>query len=82
MGNIYSYVGKNKIFSYYYLNSRQLSLSDFEHKINNKTPEEKIFFIAKNENMMLNFVELKYKYTKWIFLMYYCDYTNHLYNQS
>ena len=63
------------------MNSRQLNLSDFGLKINNKNPEEKIFSIAKNENMLLNFVELTYNYAKWIFPKYSYDYSNHLYNQ-
>ena len=63
------------------MNSRQLDLSDFGLKINNKTPEEKIFSIAKNENMLLNFVELTYDYAKWIFQKNSCDYSNHVYNQ-
>ena len=53
-------LSKIKYSPYYYLNSRQLNLSDFGLKINNKNPEEKIFSIAKNENMLLNFVELTY----------------------
>ena len=66
---------------YYYLNSRQLNLSDFGLKINNKILGEKVFSIAKNEKMLLNFVELTYNYAKWIFPKYFCDYSNHLYNQ-
>ena len=50
-------LSKIKYSPYYYLNSRQLNLSDFGLKINNKIPEEKVFSIAKNENMLLNFVE-------------------------
>ena len=49
---------KIKHSPYYYLNSRQLNLSDFGLKINNKRPEEKVFAIAKNENMLLNFLKL------------------------
>jgi len=74
-------LSKIKYSPYYYLNSRQLNLSDFGLKINNKNPEEKIFSIAKNENMLLNFVELTYNYAKWIFPKYSCDYSNYLYNQ-
>ena len=74
-------LSKIKYSPYYYLNSRQLNLSDFGLKINNKIPGEKVFSIAKNENMLLNFVELTYNYAKWIFLKYSCDYSNHLYNQ-
>ena len=59
---------------YYYLNSRQLNLSDFGLKINNKIPEEKVFSIAKHENMLLNFVEFTYNYAKWIFSKYSRDY--------
>lgn len=40
---------------YYYLNSRQLNLSDFGLKINDKIPEEKQFFIAKEEKNVTNF---------------------------
>ena len=46
---------KIKYSPYYYLNSRQLNLSNFGLKINNETHEEKLFFIAKHENMLLNF---------------------------
>ena len=53
-------LSKIKYSPYYYLNSRQLNLSDFGLKINDKNPKEKIFSIAKNENMLLNFVELTY----------------------
>ena len=38
---------KIKHSPYYFLNSRQLNLSDFGLKINNKRPEEKVFAIAK-----------------------------------
>ena len=68
---------KIKHSPYYYLNSRQLNLSDFGLKINNKRPEEKVFSIAKNENMLLNFVKLTYNYAKWIFPKYSCDYSNY-----
>ena len=74
-------LSKIKYSPYYYLNSRQLNLSDFGLKINNKILGEKVFSIAKNEKMLLNFVELTYNYAKWIFLKYSCDYSNHLYNQ-
>ncbi|WP_405305222.1 hypothetical protein [Methanobrevibacter sp.] len=60
-------ISKIKYSPYYYLNSRQLNLSDFGLKINNKDPEEKIFSIAKKENMLLNFVELTYKFVENVF---------------
>ena len=47
-------LSKIKYSPYYYLNSRKLNLSDFGLKINNKIPGEKVFSIAKNENMQQN----------------------------
>jgi len=48
-------LSKIKYSPYYYLNSRQLNLSDFGLKINDENPEEKIFFIAKNEKYVAQF---------------------------
>ena len=52
---------------YYYLNSRHLNLLDFGLKIDGKTQEEKLFKIGKNQNRLLDFVELAFNYAKWIF---------------
>ena len=60
-------LSKIKYSPYYYLNSRQLNLSDFGLKINNKIPGEKVFSIAKNEKMLLNFVELTYNMQNGLF---------------
>ena len=66
---------------YYYLNSRHLNLLDFGLKIDGKTQEEKLFKISQNQNRLLDFVELSFNYAKWIFPMYSCGYSNHIYNQ-
>ena len=46
---------KIKYSPYYYLNSRQLNLSNFGLKINNETQEEKLFSIAKHEKYAVKF---------------------------
>ncbi|MEE1134592.1 MAG: hypothetical protein UHW60_07465 [Methanobrevibacter sp.] len=66
---------------YYYLNSRHLNLLDFGLELGGKTKDEKLFKIGQNQNRLLDFVELTFNYAKWIFPMYSCDYSNHIYNQ-
>ena len=72
---------KINYFPYYYLNSRHLNLLDFELENNGNTQEEKLFKIGQNQNRLLDFAELTFNYAKWIFPMYSCNFSNHIYNQ-